>query len=136
MSGEKALLATMKSQRRPVPLPVEAQNLAVCPSACLLACLTPPGARYPLEMHIVHFVKKDQLPACGDSGCPVVLGIMLALTDNEDEVAPELRALIETMPLNEGEKANLTRDIDINALLPKDMSYFTYEGSLTTPPCT
>lgn len=32
------------------------------------------GAEYPLEMHIVHFIKKDQLPACGDAGCPTVLG--------------------------------------------------------------
>lgn len=37
------------------------------------------GAEYPLEMHIVHFIKKDQLPACGDAGCPVVLGKLQVL---------------------------------------------------------
>ena len=26
--------------------------------------------------------------------------------------------------------------VDIEALLPKNRSYFTYPGSLTTPPCT
>ncbi len=45
------------------------------------------GAEYPLEMHIVHFIKPDQLPSCPKpQGCPVVLGVMLALTDNEKEV--------------------------------------------------
>jgi hypothetical protein len=41
-------------------------------------------------MHIVHFIKKDQLAVCGDAGCPVVLGIFMALTENEDEVRMRL----------------------------------------------
>lgn len=61
---------------------------------------------------------------------------MLALTDNEAEVKPELRRLIEAMPLNEGQSATYPGDINIGALLPDDMTYLTYEGSLTTPPCT
>jgi hypothetical protein len=44
------------------------------------------GAEYPLEMHIVHFIKPDQLPSCPAPGCPAVVGVMLALTDKEDEV--------------------------------------------------
>lgn len=89
-----------------------------------------------MEMHIVHFIKSDQLPACTGKGCPVVLGVMLALTDNEAEVKPQLRALINAMPLNEGAVGTIPGDLDVNALLPADRSYFTYEGSLTTPPCT
>jgi hypothetical protein len=57
---------------------------------------------FPLELHIVHFILPDQLPACGEvqgyPGCPVVLGIMFALTDNEEDVKPELRRLVEAMP--------------------------------------
>uniref|UniRef100_A0A383W3S8 Carbonic anhydrase n=1 Tax=Tetradesmus obliquus TaxID=3088 RepID=A0A383W3S8_TETOB len=94
------------------------------------------GYVYPMEMHIVHFVKKDQLPACGDAGCPVVLGVMLALTNDESKVTPELRKVIEAMPLNEGRNATIQGALDVDALLPKDRSYFTYEGSLTTPPCS
>lgn len=93
------------------------------------------GMEAPLELHIVHFIKKDQLPACGDPGCPVVLGAMVALTDKESDVTPELRRVIEAMPLNEGGVGKVTGDLDVNKLLPTDRAYFTYEGSLTTPPC-
>jgi hypothetical protein len=41
-------------------------------------------------MHIVHFIKEDQLAGCGDAGCPVVLGIFMALTENEDEVRADI----------------------------------------------
>lgn len=81
-----------------------------------------------MEMHVVHFVKKDQLPACGVAGCPVVLGVMLALTNDESKVTPELRKVIEAMPLNEGRNATIQGALDVNALLPKDRSYFTYEA--------
>eukprot|EP00878_Enallax_costatus_P016188 GHUV01016978.1.p1 GENE.GHUV01016978.1~~GHUV01016978.1.p1 ORF type:complete len:321 (+),score=87.31 GHUV01016978.1:404-1366(+) len=94
------------------------------------------GAEYPLEMHIVHFIKKDQLPACGDAGCPVVLGIMLGLTDNESEVKPALRKVIEGMPMSENTTATINGQIDVGSLLPADKTYWTYQGSLTTPPCT
>lgn len=52
------------------------------------------------------------------------------------QVKPELRKLIEAMPLNEGATGNAAGKIDVNALLPTDRTYFTYEGSLTAPPCT
>lgn len=98
-------------------------------------CL-PPGAEYPLELHIVHFIKPDQLPACPQRGCPVVLGVLLALTDKESEVNPELRKLVQAMPLQEGATGNVAGNVNLNNLLPADRSYFTYEGSLTPPPCT
>jgi carbonic anhydrase len=94
------------------------------------------GAEYALEMHIVHVIKGDQLPACGDKGCPVVLGIMFALTNDESKVSPELRKIIDAMPLNEGDSNTIQGTIDVNALLPSNRTYVTYEGSLTAPPCT
>jgi carbonic anhydrase len=94
------------------------------------------GAEFALELHIVHFIKKDQLPACGDAGCPVVLGVMLALTNDESKVSPELRKIINAMPLDEGSSDQITGTLDLNALLPANRTYVTYEGSLTAPPCT
>lgn len=85
------------------------------------------GVQMPLEMHIVHFIRKDQLPACGEAGCPAVLGVLLELTDNEDEVKPELRKIMEAMPLNEEESATISGTININNLLPANRTYITYE---------
>jgi carbonic anhydrase len=94
------------------------------------------GAEYALEMHIVHFVKGGQLPACGSKGCPVVLGVMIALTNDEAEVNPALRKIIAAMPLDEGSSSTVNGTIDVNNLLPSNRTYVTYEGSLTAPPCT
>ncbi|KAF6265509.1 alpha carbonic anhydrase [Scenedesmus sp. NREL 46B-D3] len=94
------------------------------------------GAEYAMEMHIVHFVKSDQLPACADPGCPVVLGVMLAQTDDESKVSPELRKIIDAMPLYQGKTNTIEGTVDLGALLPQNRTYVTYEGSLTTPPCS
>jgi carbonic anhydrase len=94
------------------------------------------GAEYALEMRIVHFVREDQLPACGDKGCPVVLGVMLALANNESKVSPELRKIFNAMPLNEGDNSTIQGTINVDALLPSNRTYVTYEGSPTAPPCT
>jgi carbonic anhydrase len=80
-----------------------------------------------MELHIVHFIKKDQLPACGDAGCPVVLGMMIALTRNESMVSQSLRKIVEAMPLTEGTNATINGKLNVGALLPKNRKYFTYE---------
>lgn len=119
----------VSSHQPPLPTPLN----------CLSFRPLPAGAVFPLEMHIVHFILPDQLPACGQikgfPGCPVVLGIMFALTDNEDDVKPELRRLVEAMPRTEGRNATIAGELDVGALLPDNRTYMTYEGSLTTPPC-
>ncbi|KAF6265507.1 alpha carbonic anhydrase [Scenedesmus sp. NREL 46B-D3] len=85
------------------------------------------GTVYPMEMHIVHFIKSDQLPACGDPGCPVVLGLLIALTNDESKVSPTLRRIINAMPLNEGENNTISGSINIDSLLPSKRTYLTYE---------
>jgi carbonic anhydrase len=49
-------------------------------------------------------------------------------------------ALVQTvwnnLPLEKGEELSARATIDLNQLLPKDPRYFTYMGSLTTPPCS
>ena len=39
-------------------------------------------------------------------------------------------------PLSRGQTRKLTEPLDIRPLLPKKLSYFRLNGSLTTPPCS
>lgn len=58
---------------------------------------------------------------------------MLALTDNEAEVKPELRKIMNSLPTTEGNNATIEGQLSLGNLLPADSSYWTYQGSLTTP---
>ncbi len=40
------------------------------------------------------------------------------------------------MPKKAERKIKLAKTININQMFPKDLSYYNFEGSLTTPPCT
>jgi carbonic anhydrase len=82
------------------------------------------GRAFPLEVHLVH---KDVQGRLG------VLGILV----EEGEANLALGEIWRRMPEPaDGEHA--LNDVVINArdLLPDDLSYFRYMGSLTTPPCS
>ncbi|GLC58323.1 hypothetical protein PLESTB_001346500 [Pleodorina starrii] len=95
------------------------------------------GRYFPLEMHIVHRV--TGLPACDAAGgCIMVTGVLFELGSGGDN--PLLEAIWEAMPLREG-AINFLRagaEIRLGDLLPplSARNYVTYEGSLTTPPCS
>jgi carbonic anhydrase len=81
------------------------------------------GRTFPLELHLVHQASDKNL---------AVIGVMLA------EGAPNmlLAKFWERLPRNAGE-AETGVSIAIQDLLPRNIDdYFTYSGSLTTPPCT
>lgn len=40
------------------------------------------------------------------------------------------------MPQKAETKKNLSQPVAISQLFPKDLDYYNFEGSLTTPPCT
>lgn len=80
------------------------------------------GKQYPLEMHLVHEDKDGHL---------VVVGIWF----KEGKENKILDSVWKAMPQKAGQKANVS-NIDLQKLMPKNMSFFHYDGSLTTPPCT
>lgn len=85
------------------------------------------GQSFPMELHIVH-----RNPA---NGALAVVGVMLA---EGDEANAAYSIVFDNLPAEEGEpdeESALT--INVADLLPEDTeTFFTYEGSLTTPPCS
>ncbi|WP_028950135.1 carbonic anhydrase [Sulfurihydrogenibium subterraneum] len=80
------------------------------------------GKYYPLEMHLVH---KDK------DGNIAVIGVFF----KEGKPNPELDKVFKNASKEEGSKV-FDGSINLNALLPVVKNYYTYSGSLTTPPCT
>lgn len=82
------------------------------------------GKKFDLVVHLVH--------ADADGHLAVV-----AVLFKDGAANPVLATLWKNIPSHEG-KAMDVPDVSVNAgdLLPSDRSYFTYAGSLTTPPCS
>lgn len=83
------------------------------------------GTAAPMEIHFVH-----QDP---NSGNLAVVGILLTEGERENEA---YAAVFDHLPAQVGEPAAIGEPIAMAALLPAARSYYTYQGSLTTPPCS
>jgi carbonic anhydrase len=81
------------------------------------------GKAYDMEVHLVH---KD------DDGKIAVVGVLL----EKGAENPLIQTLWNNLPLEQNQDVTPTVAIDLNALLPENRAYYTYMGSLTTPPCT
>lgn len=93
------------------------------------------GVFYPLEGHIVNIISGEDLPACGEAGCLSVIGVMYALSEEDN---PELEPLIADLNMTLDGRKSMPEDFtfSLNSMLPEDPTYITYAGSLTTPPCS
>ncbi|MGX5800699.1 carbonic anhydrase [Bradyrhizobium sp. Arg314] len=80
------------------------------------------GKSFPMEVHFVHKA---------ESG---TLGV-LAVFFQPGAANATFAALAAAFPAKEGDKTP-ARDVDPSGILPKTLSYWAYEGSLTTPPCS
>ena len=81
------------------------------------------GESFPMEIHLVHQ---------GDDGILAVVGIMV----EEGEEDPMLNRIWSFMPEQVGETKESPLSVFEAGVLPPTRNYFTYDGSLTTPPCT
>lgn len=83
------------------------------------------GAAAPMEAHFVH---RD-----ANSGNLAVVGILLTAGESDNEA---YAAVLDYMPAEIGEPAALPAQLALQSLLPDRRGYYTYQGSLTTPPCS
>jgi carbonic anhydrase len=81
------------------------------------------GRQFDMVAHLVH---KDI------DGRLAVVAVLL----DRGSAHPLIQAVWNNLPLEKGEPLPARTALDMNALLPAERSYFTYMGSLTTPPCS
>jgi carbonic anhydrase len=81
------------------------------------------GRAYDMVVHLVHR---------NDEGKLAVVAILL----EKGAEHPLIQTLWNNLPLDRGMEVAPEDVIDLNALLPERRAYWTYMGSLTTPPCT
>lgn len=81
------------------------------------------GMFYPMEGHFVHSDKNGNL---------AVIAVMFKMGDSNHE----LDKAWNTMPVKTGERHVFSDMLNFRELLPKELSHYRYNGSLTTPPCS
>jgi carbonic anhydrase len=81
------------------------------------------GKTYPMELHFVH---------SNPSGSLAVVGVMM----ESGKSNAVFKKIVTTMPAKEGPPVKADTAINPNGLLPSELTYYRYTGSLTTPPCT
>lgn len=83
------------------------------------------GFHYPMEIHFVH---------AGKDGKP---SLVVAAFVVQGGATPSLDPVFANLPKEKGGRGNdAAASIDLATMLPADQTYLTYDGSLTTPPCT
>jgi carbonic anhydrase len=81
------------------------------------------GRQFDLSVHLVH---KD-----GEGRLAVVAVVL-----ERGAAQPVVQSVWNNLPLEKGEEQAAQVPLDLQLLLPAERGYFTYMGSLTTPPCS
>ncbi|OON62235.1 carbonate dehydratase [Massilia sp. KIM] len=81
------------------------------------------GKNYPMVAHLVHK---------SDSGELAVVAVLF----KQGKENAALKEVFAGLPAAAGEKHALEGGIDLAGVLPKQHAYYSYIGSLTTPPCS
>ncbi len=83
------------------------------------------GVAAPMEIHFVH-----QDP---NSGTLAVVGLMLIEGEQDNHA---YAAVFDHLPAQPSEPEAIGADLMLETLLPATRAFYTYQGSLTTPPCS
>lgn len=81
------------------------------------------GRAFDMVAHLVHKDAEERL---------AVVAVLL----EQGSAHPLVQSVWNNLPLEKGEEIPAKATLDLNALLPTERNYFTYMGSLTTPPCS
>ncbi len=81
------------------------------------------GIRYPIEIHLVHVSSDNKIAVVG------ILGY-------EGDASQQFSYLTHFLPLKPKETQFVHHKFNLSDILPKQKDYYTYSGSLTTPPCS
>ena len=85
------------------------------------------GRQFEMSVHLVH---KD------DQGKLAVVAVLIDKTADSALPQPAIQKVWNNLPLEKGEESGARVQLDPAEILPGDRRYFTYMGSLTTPPCS
>lgn len=95
------------------------------------------GTMYSAELHLVHWDTekfKSFGEAAGVKGGLAVLGMFLKVGKKHNEELDKITKLLSFIPYK-NQCVNISEKINCLNFLPANRSYYTYDGSLTTPPC-
>ncbi|WP_338759090.1 carbonic anhydrase family protein [Massilia sp. METH4] len=81
------------------------------------------GKRYPLVAHLVHKNADGELA-------------VVAVLFKQGKENTALKSVFADLPAHAGDHHPVTGELDLQALIPAEHSYYAYMGSLTTPPCS
>jgi len=81
------------------------------------------GRQFEMSLHLVHKDEQGRLA-------------VVALLFDEGPPNPVVQNVWNNLPLERGEAMPAREPLELAALLPNDRRYYTYMGSLTTPPCS
>jgi carbonic anhydrase len=81
------------------------------------------GQAFAMVAHLVHKAADGRL---------AVVAVLL----EPGRAQPVVQSVWNNLPLDKGEEVTPKVSIDLSGLLPEDRRYYTYMGSLTTPPCS